>query len=148
MQRRDFLNDIAMYSALCTGVPNMWRVTGRPVLADDPFTLGVASGDPTPTGAVIWTRLAPRPLEPDSGMNGQRTTLNWEVAEDEQFANIVQRGAAIAAPELGYSIHVDVGGLTSDRWYFYRFTLGDAVSALGQTRTLYLLTQSVKATVS
>jgi phosphodiesterase/alkaline phosphatase D-like protein len=32
---------------------------------DDPFTLGVASGDPTPTEVVLWTRLAPRPLEPD-----------------------------------------------------------------------------------
>src|SRR5690606_30055930 len=26
-----------------------------------PFTLGVASGDPTPDGVVLWTRLAPEP---------------------------------------------------------------------------------------
>jgi alkaline phosphatase D len=27
-----------------------------------PFTLGVASGDPSPDGFVLWTRLAPIPL--------------------------------------------------------------------------------------
>ena len=32
-------------------------------LGDYPFTLGVASGDPTPDGVVLWTRLAPRPLD-------------------------------------------------------------------------------------
>ena len=53
MQRRDFLADIAAYSVLCAGVPNTWRVTSAPRLADDPFTLGVASGDPTPTSCVI-----------------------------------------------------------------------------------------------
>ena len=28
-------------------------------IADDPFTLGVASGDPLPDSVVLWTRLAP-----------------------------------------------------------------------------------------
>lgn len=135
MQRRDFLADVAMYSALCAGVPNIWRVTGRPVLADDPFTLGVASGDPTPNGAVIWTRIAPRPYEPDAGTMGQRITVNWEVAEDEQFARIAQKGRAIAAPELGNSVHVDVTGLEPDRWYFYRFFLQNAQSPVGRLRT-------------
>lgn len=135
MQRRDFLADLAMYSALCRAAPNSWRVTSRPVLADDPFTLGIACGDPTPTGAVIWTRIAPKPFEPDAGTMGQRITVNWEVAEDDQFANIVTRGRATAAPELGNSVHVDVDGLQSDRWYFYRFTLQNGSSPVGRLRT-------------
>ncbi|HTO55264.1 MAG TPA: PhoD-like phosphatase N-terminal domain-containing protein, partial [Myxococcota bacterium] len=28
----------------------------------DPFSLGVASGEPAPDGFVLWTRLAPDPL--------------------------------------------------------------------------------------
>lgn len=135
MRRREFLLDLARYSVLCAGVPNLWRVTGRPVLQGDPFTLGVASGDPTSTGAVIWTRLAPRILEPDGGMDAQRTAVSWEVAEDEQFARIVQRGRVTAAPELGNSVHVDVPGLSSDRWYFYRFTLASGSSPVGRLRT-------------
>ncbi|MCG8507516.1 MAG: alkaline phosphatase, partial [Sphingomonadales bacterium] len=37
------------------------RPVERPRFPDDPFKLGVASGDPVPLGFVIWTRLAPLP---------------------------------------------------------------------------------------
>jgi alkaline phosphatase D len=135
MRRRDFVADVARVAALCAVVPNDWRVTFRPRFADDPFLLGVASGDPTPSGAVIWTRLAPRPLEPEGGMSGERVVVSWEVADDESFREIVKRGRATAAPELAYSVHVDVDGLAPDRWYLYRFRAGDATSPIGRLRT-------------
>ena len=139
MLRRDFLAELARYAALSAVVPNVWRVTGRPRLADDPFSLGVASGDPTPTGGVLWTRLAPRPTDPDGGMAGERVLVGWELAEDEAFARVVQSGRAAAAPELGYSVHVDLDGLSPDRWYHYRFRVGPAAtgaaSPVGRFRT-------------
>jgi alkaline phosphatase D len=133
--RRRFLADLARYSTLCAGVPTLWRVTRRPRLADDPFQLGIASGDPTATGGILWTRLAPRPLEPDGGMDGQRAAVDWIVADDQSIGRVVQRGRVTAAPELGYSVHVDVDGLAPDRWYFYRFATGDATSPVGRLRT-------------
>jgi alkaline phosphatase D len=135
VQRRDFLVDLARAAALCAVVPNDWRVLWRPRFADDPFQLGVASGDPTATGGVLWTRLAPKILDPDGGMSGQRVVVSWQVADDDAFTKIVQQGRATAAPELGYSVHVDVTGLAPDRWYFYRFTTGEARSAVGRFRT-------------
>ena len=70
MDRGDFLLDVAKYAAMCAVIPNDWRVVLRPRWAgDDPFGLGVASGDPTSSAVMIWTRLAPRPLEPDGGMS-------------------------------------------------------------------------------
>ena len=135
MHRRDFLNDLARLAALSAVVPSAWRVIARPRLADDPFTLGVASGDPTATGGVLWTRLAPRPLELEGGMSGLRTVVRWEVAEDDTFRRIVRQGRATAAPELSYSLHVDVDGLAPDRWYHYRFGVGDATSPVGRLRT-------------
>ena len=80
MNRRDFLADLSCTAAFAATIPNVWRVTSRPKLIDDPFQLGVASGDPSPTGGVLWTRLAPRPLEPEGGMDGQRTTVQsgWD----------------------------------------------------------------------
>ena len=135
MKRRDFLADVARTAALCAVVPNGWRVTNRARFADDPFQLGVASGDPTPTGGVLWTRLAPRPLEPGGGMNGLKAVVNWQVADDDTFTKIVKQGSATAAPELSHSVHIDVDGLAPDRWYFYRFTSGDAVSDVGHFRT-------------
>ena len=135
MLRRDFLLDLARAAALCAVVPNDWRVITRPRFVDDPFRLGIACGDPTPTGAVIWTRLAPRPLEPEGGMDGLKTAVTWEVADDDGFSNVVRRGRATAAPELSYGVHVDVDGLEPDRWYWYRFHVGDAASPAGRLRT-------------
>src|SRR5581483_1539305 len=112
-----------------------WRVLHRPRFVDDPLALGVASGDPTPTGAMLWTRLAPRPIEPLGGMNGSRAMVAWELAEAEQFGKIVKQGRATATRELGYSVHIDVDCLSPDRWYFYRFHAGEATSATGRVRT-------------
>ena len=135
VNRRNFLVNLSSTAALAATVPNVWRVTTRPRLAGDPFQLGVASGDPTPTGGVLWTRLAPRPLEPEGGMDGQRAVVGWEVAEDDAFRTIVRQGRATAAPELSYSIHVDVDKLAPARWYHYRFRVGDATSPVGRLRT-------------
>lgn len=135
MKRRAFVADFARIAALCAVVPNDWRVVYRPRLPGDPFTLGVASGDPTSTSAVIWTRLAQRPLEPDGGMGSGRLVVSWEVANDDSFRNVVKTGRATAAMELGHSIHVDVDGLSPDRWYFYRFMVSDATSPVGRLRT-------------
>lgn len=135
MDRRDFLADVTRTAALCAVVPNVWRVTSRPRLVDDPFTLGVSSGDITPNGGILWTRLAPRPLEAEGGMDGVRTVVTWEVADDESFKKIVKQGRATAAPELSFSVHVDVDGLDANRWYWYRFSTGGATSPVGRLRT-------------
>ena len=135
MNRRDFLADVSRLAAFAATVPNVWRVTARPRFDDHPFQLGVASGDPTPNGGVLWTRLAPKPFEPDGGMPGPRTVVTWEVADDDAFKTIVKTGRATAAAELSYSLHIDVDGLAPDRWYYYRFMAGDATSPVGRLRT-------------
>jgi alkaline phosphatase D len=98
------------------------------------FTLGVASGDPTPDGVVLWTRLAPSPLG-GGGMDPIPYEVRWEVANDDAFADVVQSGRAVASPLLAHSVHLDVTGLEPAREYFYRFMLGDEVSATGRTKT-------------
>lgn len=100
-----------------------------------PFTLGVASGDPAPDGFVIWTRLAPDPMQIGYGMPTAPFEVDWEVASDERFANVVQSGKAVASPILGHSVHVEVAGLQPARHYWYRFTAADARSPTGRART-------------
>lgn len=109
----------------------------KPFFAQDPFSLGVASGDPTPYGVVLWTRLAPEPLAEDGsgGMPALTVPVRWEVATDERFRRVVRRGRARATPELGHSVHVDVHGLAPGREYFYRFMTGPASSPVGRTKT-------------
>jgi len=99
-----------------------------------PFSLGIASGSPRPTSVVLWTRILPDPLDARSA-GTLPLAVHWEMAEDEAFKRIAAKGNVTALPELAHSVHVDVGGLRSDRWYWYRFMLGDAVSPVGRTRT-------------
>jgi alkaline phosphatase D len=101
--------------------------------AGNPFGLGVASGSPTHDSIVLWTRLVP----PDGSqsLGKEAVTVRWELAHDEQFARVARGGQAQALAELAHSVHVEVAGLEPDRWYFYRFMAGDAVSATGRTRT-------------
>ncbi|MEN9416549.1 MAG: hypothetical protein RI988_169 [Pseudomonadota bacterium] len=104
----------------------------------DPFSLGVASGAPTPDSVVLWTRLmGPKGLLGGlAALEAGQVAVGWEVAEDETFGRIVSRGQALASPEWGHAVHVEVSGLAPQRTYHYRFLAGDARSPVGRTRTL------------
>lgn len=101
----------------------------------DLFPLGVASGEPRPESVVLWTRLAPRPLQPDGGMPPRAVPVRWEVAADARFARVVRSGAAVAHPDAAHSVHVEVEGLLPGRTYYYRFEAGGQRSGVGRTRT-------------
>jgi alkaline phosphatase D len=115
-------------------VASAFRRAAIPRWAGNPFTLGVASGDPTPDGVVLWTRLAPDPLD-GGGLGPDPVPVQWELATDPQFARVVQRGDALAVAELAHSVHVEVDGLQPARDYWYRFTAGDARTEVARTRT-------------
>ncbi|WP_204077626.1 alkaline phosphatase D family protein [Planotetraspora phitsanulokensis] len=106
-------------------------------LKRDPFTLGVASGDPTPDGIVLWTRLALEPTAPDGlgGMPSGSFDVEWQLASDERFSKIVKSGTATTGAGQGHSVHVEVNGLEPGREYFYRFRADGHVSPVGRTRT-------------
>ncbi len=102
-----------------------------------PFELGVASGDPTPDGFVLWTRLAPAPLSPDGrgGMPATDLPVEWQVATDQAFASIVASGTVTARAADAHSVHVEPAGLAAGREYFYRFRADGHLSPVGRTRT-------------
>jgi alkaline phosphatase D len=111
------------------------RAHVRPRWAVSPFALGVASGDPSPDGVVLWTRLAPEPLQ-GGGMPPAPVDVTWEVADDDGMRRIVRRGRTAATPEGAHTVHVEVDDLDPDRFYWYRFHAGDATSPVGRTKTL------------
>ena len=107
------------------------RAFAAPRFSSNPFTLGVASGDPIPDGFVLWTRL----LTAEGEMPNRQVQVRWKVATEENMKTVVRRGEAVTGPDQGYSVHVDVRGLKTDRDYFYTFRVGDYVSPVGRTRT-------------
>ena len=97
----------------------------------DPFTLGVASGDPLPDSVILWTRLVPD----GDDLGTDDVDVEWEVATDDSFAEIVASGIEPAIAALAHSVHVDVEGLQPDTGYAYRFRVGEFASEPALTRT-------------
>ncbi len=133
--RRQFIQRGALITA-ASCVPSALRSAwahgeDRP---DSLFTLGVASGDPSPHGVVLWTRLAPDPLN-GGGMGNRSHELRWRVARDPAMRHIVRDGDVDARPEQGHAVNVTVNGLEPDQWYYYQFSHRGSRSRIGRTRT-------------
>ena len=132
MNIRDFL--IAALLLVCSGLlmtPLSFAMEASP--SAYPFTLGIASGDVTDSAVVLWTRLAPEPLEADGGMPPDAVPVRWELALDPQMSRVVRRGEAMATPVFAHSVHVELDGLDPGREYWYRFFASTHESPVGRT---------------
>ncbi len=143
ISRRLFL----AYSAALAATPTLSlraanKPKGPPKFKADPFSLGIASGDPSDDGFALWTRLAPQPLDGDGGLPPESIEVQWVVASDEAMKKVLRKGTADATSALGHSVHVEVEGLKADAWYWYQFHCGGASSPVGRTRTMPLATAS------
>lgn len=90
------------------------------------FLHGVASGDPTSTSVIIWTRLT----------TDRPTSVYWEISLNQGFTEVIKRGARSAIPDSDYTVKIDVEGLVSNQTYYYRFSAGSYSSDIGITKTL------------
>lgn len=138
LDRRRFLGSVsavAGVAALAQTRVVSAAAAPRPSDGGYPFRLGVASGEPTATGVVLWTRLVPAPFQPGGGMPPQRAAVDWQLSGDARFTDVVSEGRAWALPQLAHSVHVEVDGLEPDREWFYRFRYRGDHSPVGRTRT-------------
>lgn len=136
--RRDLMRRALQIAAAATALPAP-VLAAAPVAAprSNPFSLlGVASGDPTATGVVLWCRLALDLADVERwGLTANAYRVTWEVRPaDKPNGRPIRSGTAIAAREKGYAVHVEVTGLQPAQSYAYRFRLGD-FEAAGNTRT-------------
>ncbi|MFJ5548281.1 alkaline phosphatase D family protein [Streptomyces sp. NPDC093225] len=136
-RRRSVLKTVAAGAALAplAGTAALGTATARAAEAAPAFLHGVASGDPLPDGVLLWTRVTPTPdAAPGSGL-GPDTDVSWEVAEDKGFTSVVSSGTATASAASDHTVKADVRGLRPATAYWFRFSAGGTVSAVGRTRT-------------
>lgn len=93
-----------------------------------PFYHGVASGDPSANSVLLWTRIT----VPDD----TAPIVNWEVATDTNFTDVVASGEASTDAVADYCVHVHVTGLEAYHTYYYRFAHNGWYSLTGRTKTL------------
>lgn len=94
-----------------------------------PFYHNVASGDPLENSVIIWTRI-------ESAAAHANEEVEWEVAADEDFENIVQSGKAYTNADKDFTVKVDVQELQPGTTYYYRFIHNELLSPVGKTKTL------------
>lgn len=111
--------------------PSRSVATGRAYEPVAAFPSGVASGDPTGDGVILWTRIDPAVAR--SGID-----VTWEVADDPGFepGSVVDTGVVPTDPATDHTVHVDVAGLGSGVTCWYRFMVAGIASPVGRTRTL------------
>lgn len=95
-----------------------------------PFYWGVASGDPTPDGVIIWTKVAAIP-EPVI------QSISYQVSDSPNFNSIIASGAVDALPSNDLCVRVEISGLAPNQTYYYRFTDFESgqQSQIGRTKT-------------
>lgn len=93
------------------------------------FTHNVASGEPSRTSVLLWTRYVPA--------GGAEAKLRVELAEDENFARIAAGGEMVTGPWRDHTAKLTVTGLRPGTRYHYRFVAPDgSFSPVGRTKTL------------
>ena len=118
--------DVLRAGATLTGTSAASRLVRSAPVPADPFAHGVASGDPTSSEVVLWTRL--------DGIEGD-ATVRWTVGRDDALAEVVQQGEAPAPADADHTVHVAVAQLEPATTYFYAFDHGGTRSPVGRTRT-------------
>ncbi len=128
LSRRGFvkaLSSAAMVTSL-TGCNSNDEQQGKSKI-EVGFNHGVASGDPLQHSVIIWTRIT---------TDARFINVQWQVATDEQFTQIVASGEASTDSTKDFTVKVDVNGLQPNQHYYYRFEANDTTSPVGQTQTL------------
>ncbi|MEE4302249.1 MAG: alkaline phosphatase D family protein [Pseudomonadales bacterium] len=124
LSRRQLLSGLAAGALLPWWTP-LGATAAR--AAQAAFPHGVASGDPTSDGMVLWTRVASPRLE---------ARVKWSIAEDPAFAAIAQRGELLTDVREDHSAKVVVRNLAPGRIWYYRFEWDGNRSIVGRTATL------------
>lgn len=137
--RREFmrqagLGTMGMVTPYVLASPRAWsRWLANTQPPEDVFRYSIASGDPTPNGVILWTRVNEEVWSADA-------QLTFQVATDADFNTVVVEGTISGAdfgPERDHTVKVDLDGtLSPDIRYYYRFIYQDVSSKVGRCRTL------------
>jgi alkaline phosphatase D len=97
-----------------------------PTLGGKAFAEGVASGDPTPSGITLWSRVT------DASGSG---SVELEVAKEKNFRRVVTRQLISTSEGIDHVVKAKLSGLDPYEQYYYRFSTKSGDSSVGRFRT-------------
>ncbi len=139
ISRREFMRQAGLSSLslltpyLLSSTRPLTRLATAQRPPEEVFGLSVASGDPTPSGIILWTRINETVWQADE-------SLTFEVATDPEFLNLAAQGSVAGVdfgPERDHTVKIDLdGALAAGTVYYYRFIYQEVSSQVGRCRTL------------
>ena len=97
-----------------------------PTLGGKAFAEGVLSGDPTPSGITLWSRVT------DASGSG---SVELEVAKEKNFRRVVTRQLISTSEGIDHVVKAKLSGLDPYEQYSYRFSTKSGDSSVGRFRT-------------
>jgi alkaline phosphatase D len=132
LSRRHFLKSSGLAAsciAISTAITGCATDTTSTKLSNIEFKHGVASGDPSSSAVIIWTRV--QPIEKIN-----TAQLAWELASDRDFTQVFRTGIVTTQRNQDFTVKVDVQQLKPATVYYYRFIGANNTSQTGRTLTL------------
>ena len=128
-RRSALISSVAKSLAACA-TPSTIPSSGNGLIEKSTvFAHGVASGDPSQDGFVIWTRVSPSNA-------AQSIETRWEISTDSNFDKIIGSGRIAARASKDYTVKIELDQLEPGTTYFYRFQTDTALSPIGRSKTL------------
>ena len=95
------------------------------------FLHGVASGDPTNSKVIIWTRVTPE------NFNSSQKVI-YQISKNKNFSKILLTGTLYTNSKKDFTVKADVNlaKFFPGAKFFYRFICNDTISPIGTTSTL------------
>ena len=128
--RRDVLTSLSAGAGLAAcQPPNPQSHTSSSAIISGYFAHGIASGDPTDSSIILWTRIS---VDDASGP----IDIIWQISEEPDFETLSTSGTISTSAARDWTVKVDASALKPGTSYYYRFKLGDTLSPIGRTKTL------------
>jgi alkaline phosphatase D len=125
--RRQFVAAAGTAAAAAILAPEaLGQGRAAPLARGGRFSEGVMSGEPTPRGITLWTRL---------GDVGGTVSAELEVARDRDFRRVVARRRVATSGARAHNLKARVTGLSPHEQYFYRFSTRTTDGPVGRFRT-------------
>lgn len=120
--RRDLFTKVAPAVAAVAVAPRSQALNSKAA-----FHHGVASGDPTQSQLIIWTRVT---------TSQKSLEVGWELSENSDFSSILAAGTRHTSNNCDHTVKIDVTGLQAGTTYYYRFNTLGVQSVVGRAITL------------